>query len=288
MRTVTVTRTDDVLMEFELPDDPDEITLRAKLDFDFGSQTVLDYLISVTEENPLNTSYYLYLVAQCLTDFFISNGAATDLDLADLLAIDVADLLDSTGVILPGVLHKHLEKYAKGDLLAEDTVSPTILALFDHITAVIAAYEFRGDVEADFSFTYKDELFVVPRQRKDKLYGIVYDKISIGELTEAFEISKQLAKRNDANTASTLLTEMLMVIAIIARKKDEPFPIADKDAFMRKRAEFFLDLDYPTASNVFFYLTPSSASLISGMTSDTFLNHLKDLLKESQVSTKKT
>jgi hypothetical protein len=101
-------------MEFDLPDTPEEITLRAKLDFDFGSRTVLEYLASVTEENPLNTSYYLYLVALCLTDFFISNGAV-DVDIADLLAIDVADLLDDNGTIRPNVLDKHLETYTKGE-----------------------------------------------------------------------------------------------------------------------------------------------------------------------------
>lgn len=280
MQRVTVTRADSVLMEFDLPDHPNEITLRAKLDFDFGSQKALEYLASVTDENPLNSSYYLYLVAVCLTDFFISNGADGYVELADLLAVDVAELLDENGQILPNVMQKHIDVYTQGDRLAEDNVSPTILAIFDHITAVIASYKYEGDVNADFSFEYKGETFFVPRQRKDALYGMVYDKISIGELTEAFEISKVLAKRSDNNTASSLLTEMLMVIAILARKMDEPFPMVERDAFMQKRAEFFIDLDYPTASSVFFYLTPSSRALTNGMTSNGFLTHLQDLLKE--------
>ena len=88
-----------------------------------------------------------------------------------------------------------------------------------------------------------------------------------------------IEKRFKDKTSSTLLTEMLSIIAILARKDGEKFPIDHKDAFIASRAAHFIDIPFDIASNVFFYLIPSLDTYLKEMISAFFSTHQKELGK---------
>jgi hypothetical protein len=280
MEILTISKISGESLVLEIPSDISEIKLRAKLDFDFGHQSLLNYLSDVSEEKPFNSGYYLYLLCKVLNDFFVSQGQEVDLN--DFIEIDTASLLDDNMELLPEVIERHFESYKDvGNFADPDTVEPTLTAIFDHITGIIGRYKFDYSLlNNDLSFEYKGELYKVFRRTVDNVYGVTFGSVSVGELTEAFEISRQLNKNYSTETASTVLTEMLGVLSVIAKKEGEKLPLDDVEKFIEVRSKHFLDIPFKQAADVFFYLTPSLSTLLHEKTLNTFSNHLNDLLQE--------
>lgn len=270
MHIITIQKTDDDL-ELFLPSDIHEVSLRAKLDFDESIKIVMGYLSNtlndLDKESPSEgTGYYLYLLCKGLTDFFIGQGQQVDLN--DFLNIDVTELLEN-GELKPEVLSKHIETYENKEPLKVEDVFPTILGVWEYIANLCNNYTPNKYTDQDLSFEYKGETFKVFRRTVDSLYGEKFSKVSVGELTESFEISRKLAKLGEG--PSVKLTEMLGLISILARKEDEKLPLDDIENFVEKRSKFFIDIPYTTAVEVFFYLTPSLSTFLNEKIWRTFL-----------------
>jgi len=151
--------------------------------------------------------------------------------------------------------------------------------MYEHIYKLIASYKFDS-TEKDYSFVYKGEKFKVFAKYRDTLLGIDrYDKVSVGELAEAFEVTRQAQKLwGKADAASVQLTEVLRLLAILARKKGEVFPMDKSEEWIESRSKYFLDIDFQSASGVFFYLTLSLSGSERDQIASTFLNHLSNRL----------
>jgi hypothetical protein len=278
MRQGTLIKYSGDVIELNIPDAPSEITLRAKLDFDEAEKVLLTYL---TETPDINSGYYLYLMCKGLTDFFLSNNGDPELDLNEFIEVEVSDLIDESGNIKESVLEAHLAIYKETTIKPPvDSTLTTLTAIWDHIKSVIASYKYVEQHSEDYSFHYKGEDFKVFKKYKDALYNeSKFEKVSVGELTEAFDVTRLIEKRFKDKNSSTLLTEMLSIIAILARKDGERFPIDHKDAFIASRASHFIDIPFDIASNVFFYLIPSLDTYLKEMISAFFSHHQKELGK---------
>jgi hypothetical protein len=287
VRQGELVKTDGEKIFLNIPDAPSEITLRAKLDFDESERTLLKYL---TEEPEINTGYYLYLMCKGLTDFFISNNGDAELDLNEFISVDVSDLLDPHGNLKESVLEAHLEIYKNEAYRPPvDSTLNTLTAIWDHIKSVVASYQYIPQDSENYSFEYLGEQFFVFKKFKDALYKeSKYDKVSVGELTEAFDVTRVIEKRFKTKNSSTLLTEMLSIIAILARKEGERFPMEDKESFISARASHFINLPFDIASNVFFYLVPSLGTLLSEMISVISSNLQAEYEKEKSQSSSKS
>ena len=282
MHIITIKKTDDDL-ELFLPSNINEVSLRAKLDFDDSIKTVMTYLASIVDnlekDSPAEgTGYYLYLLCKGLTDFFIGQGQEVDLN--DFLNIDVSELLED-GELKSEVLSKHIESYENKEPLNVEDVFPTILGIWEYVANLCNNYTPNKYIDQDLSFEYKGEVFKVFRRTVDSLYGEKFSKVSVGELTESFEISRKLAKLGES--PSVKLTEMLGLISILARKEGEKLPLDDVENFIESRSKFFIDIPYTTAVEVFFYLTPSLNTFLKEKIWRTFLTP-QNLIEETTKS----
>lgn len=270
MHILTITKTNGETLTLNVPHSIEEVTLRAKLDLDESIKEVLSYLADIAESlddttETSGTGYYLYLLSKGLTDFFI--GLNQKVELNDFLAVDVSDLIEN-GEIKKGVLQSHVNNYTDKEVVKVEDVLPTILALWEYLVNLCNSYEPEKHLEGDLSFIYKEENFKIFRRTVDSLYGEQYEHVSVGELTEAFEISRKLNKL--VSSPSIKLTEMLALVSILARKEGENLPLDDVENFIESRSKYFIDLPYTTAVEVFFYLTPSLNILLSDKTLNTF------------------
>ena len=252
-----------------LPETCDEITYRAKLDFDTATFKLLNYL---AEGGEFDSAMYFYYLCLGLSDFFTANG--NKVDLATMFTIDISDLTVN-GEIHPDILEHHIEMFKSEAPIDRKTALTTLTGVYEHITAVVKSYRHNNDQE-DFSFNYKGEKFTVFKRYRDKLLSLQkYDKVSTGELMEAFEVSRKIQKTfKDAEKSDIEITHVLQLVAILARKDGEVFPFENSEQFIKQRANHFIDLSFQNGSDVFFYLTHSlniseRTQVLSG-----FLHHL--------------
>lgn len=284
---------DGTVINLELPENCSEIKYRAKLDFDDACLRMLNYLAD--HGDVFNTGYYLYLLSRALSDFFTAQNTPSDvknpniykIDFSDLFNVDVSSLVDDVGELLPEVLEAHIESFRDKDEVDLETSEITLTKIFEHIYAIINNYEYDAR-KSDYSFVYKGETFKVFKRYRDTMYGFqTYEKVSLGELAEAFEVTRQtqkLFKKTD-DKSSVNLTEILHFLAILARKDGEVFPMTNTENFIDSRSKFFLDIDFQSGSDVFFYLTLSLSlsqkeQIVSGS-----LTHLREGMQAHQTIT---
>lgn len=276
------------VVEFDLPETLSEIKYRSKLDFDTWSMKILEYCGSV-DANDFNSSYYIHLMCMALSEFFTSQNtpanclekdkASLMVDLTTIYSLDGDKLLDSDGNLLPEIMQRHIDMYNKSESVDYTQAEWSLMYMYEHIYKLIASYKF-DPAEKDYSFVYKGEKFKVFAKYRDAILGIErYDKVSVGELAEAFEVTRQAHKLwGKADAASVQLTEILRLLAILARKQGEIFPMDKSEEWIESRSKYFLDIDFQSASGVFFYLTHSLTGSEKDQIANTFLTHLSNRL----------
>lgn len=276
------------VVEFDLPETLSEIKYRSKLDFDTWSMKILEYCSETTGED-FNSSYYLHMMCMALSEFFTSQNTPADcpekekaalaVDLTTIYSLDGDKLLDMNGNLLPEIMQRHIDMYNKSESVDYNQAEWSLMYMYEHIYKLIASYKFDS-TEKDYSFVYKGEKFKVFAKYRDTLLGIDrYDKVSVGELAEAFEVTRQAQKLwGKADAASVQLTEVLRLLAILARKKGEVFPMDKSEEWIESRSKYFLDIDFQSASGVFFYLTLSLSGSERDQIASTFLSHLSNRL----------
>ncbi len=267
---------------FQIPETCREIKFRAKLDFDDACLRILNYLAEAKED--FNSGYYLYLMSYALTEFFTTQNTPSDaknpkeyaLDFHALYNVDVSDLIEEDGSLKAHVMKNHMELYKGKPSVDIQNSQLTLSTIYEHIYAVLTEYEYN-EQQNDFCFTYKGEEFKVFGKHRDSILGFAqYDKVTLGELTEAFEVSRQVNKLNKTGKqpTSVKLTEHLHLLAILARKKGETLPMENTEQFIDVRARHFLDIDFQTSSDVFFYLIHSLTTSQKETIVSSFLTHL--------------
>ncbi len=281
---------------FHLPENCSEIKLRAKLDFDAACIKMFKYMSEIGEE--FSSAYYLYLLASTLTEFFTAQNTPAEaknpdkykLDFAAFHAVDVSELVDEKGELLESVINSHVELFNKAKKVDLERSTFNLNKIFEYLYSILGSYEFN-DTQTDYSFTYKNEKYTVFAKYRDAILGIQkYTKVSLGELTEAFEVTRHAQKlmSNDKNDkASVMLTEQLHLLAILARKEGEKFPSENTEEWIAARARHFFDIPLQNSSDVFFYLTHSLSHSQKEQIVNTFLIHLNHSISTIQANTSK-
>ena len=159
-------------------------------------------------------------------------------DLTTIYSLDGDKLLDMNGNLLPEIMQRHIDMYNKSESVDYTQAEWSLMYMYEHIYKLIASYKFDS-TEKDYSFVYKGEKF------------------------------KVFAKYRDT---------VLRLLAILARKKGEVFPMDKSEEWIESRSKYFLDIDFQSASGVFFYLTLSLSGSERDQIASTFLNHLSNRL----------
>jgi len=284
MLKVNLATSDGHVLEFSLPETLSELKYRSKLDFDTARAKAVGYLAD-SAEGDFNSTYYLYLVCVAVSE-------CLDVSLAEIYTLDPSKLVDAYGIILPDVLQRHVEMYTNSEAEKVDLedMELSLMTLYEYLYSLVKAYSFEDDRD-DFSFTHKGETYIVFKRYKDALLGTkMYEKVSVGELVEAFEVSrwasKELTKATDK--ASIQLTEVLRLLAILARKEGEVFPMENTDKWIDNRSKEFIDIDFKSASDVFFCLTASLTFSEREEIANTSLDLLAQMLTELTTKSENT
>lgn len=279
---------------FQLPENCAEIKFRAKLDFDDACIRILTYLSETKEE--FSSSYYVYLLALSLSEFFTAQNTPHDaknpkeykIDFNTFHSVDVTELMDAEGNLLPEVMESHVNLFNGEEPVDIESSQYNLSTIFEHLYAIMKDYQFDSN-QNDYSFEYKGEKFKVFAKYRDTLLGFQkYEKVSLGELVEAFEVTrhtKKLFDKKNSDNSSITLTEHLHLLAILARKEGEKFPMENTEQFIDARARFFLDISLQNASDVFFYLTHSLSFSQKEKIVDTFLIHLDQQISTLRMNT---
>lgn len=247
------TKTDGREVEVNLPTSLSEVRLSAKLDFDAAYLDLIKYASTEMPED-FNHVHYVYLMAKAVSDFCTSNGLGTDL--AAFFSLDAEGLVDSEGMLLPGVLQRHVEMFKdEEDHDSLDLVENSLDVIFQYIHKLLKSYDYQDSGLKDFTFQYKGETYTIPYLMKDIIYGTnTISGLTVGQLTEAYEVSRKLQKKykEGEDNSSVIFTEILYTLAILSRKEGEVLPMVDTEMWIQKRAAHLQEIDYQTANDVFF------------------------------------
>lgn len=145
------------------------------------------------------------------------------------------------------------------DQIALDS-SASVSALFSYILKMLQAYKPKFRAGADAVFIYKGERFVLSHQSVLAGAGIKKDSMNVLETVEVFEVKRLVSeaiKRDGDPSGSLWFSQYLNVLAILARKENEPLPFDDaaRAEFIAERRAFFVDITADIALDVDFFLT---------------------------------
>jgi len=280
-------------VEVNLPTSLSEVRLSAKLDFDAAYLDLIKYASTEMPED-FNHVHYVYLMAKAVSDFCTSNGLGTDL--AAFFSLDAEGLVDSEGLLLPGVLQRHVEMFKdEEDHDSLDLVENSLDVIFQYIHKLLKSYDYQDSGLKDFTFQYKGETYTIPYLMKDIIYGTnTISGLTVGQLTEAYEVSRKLQKKykEGEDNSSVIFTEILYTLAILSRKEGEVLPMVDTEMWIQKRAAHLQEIDYQTANDVFFYLKTSLTHSQREKVANIFLTHLSKIstwpTSKSENKSKKT
>ena len=267
MLEFTLPRTDGEEFKISVPTELKEVKLYQKINFDVAFRDILVFL-SETDEEGMPTwvgrrSYYLYLVARCISEFI-------GIDLNEILLCDVEDLVDENGVLLPLVVENHIELYKAEDAkVKEDHKEHVLVMLYEHIYVLLESYKFDGTVGEDFSYVHKGIKYTVPKKYRRAILGgaedieMEFEKINLITSVECLEVLRWAYNEKKAGNdkeGNITYTEIIKTVAVLSRKDGETFPLQNDEIqkLVDKRTHELADLSVQTALDVFFCLTASS------------------------------
>lgn len=258
MRILTITDVDDKEHVVDFPETLAELPLKYKISFDVYREDLTLWVAKNKEDKTLlaNRTYYLYLVAKCVSQFIRK-------DLNTVLRFDASELVDSQGELLPLVLSKHFEKLTKLESVPLDSFEPDLLSLFDACVRVADSYEFEFKTLENCNFTLKGVKYRIPHivttlfnSRK------VFSNFSVQRSVMNLNIRKFLATFDTKKLhikANKRYSSFLKIIAATVEVVGEE-PVYDELEFIarvEKRLLAFVDIDTKLAYDIGFFLTTS-------------------------------
>lgn len=144
-------------------------------------------------------------------------------------------------------------------------LTSSLLSILNYIDQTIKDAKPNTKYDETYSFFYKGEEFIVPynlsvdfvlSKRPKPTYGEIMEILEIKRvLLNRYEIKDEAGKELGDPDGSLYFEEALRIVAILARKKDEPLPLNDTDNWLRDRAVFFKDISLQVWLDIYFFLT---------------------------------
>lgn len=237
------------LLEFDMPEIPEEILFRDFCGWNAAFQAHNDWLIEITndEETPFDPNEmgfrvkYLRSISHILSEY-----------LGGKPLIDVP----------VGNINQHLLTMFGGEMEVDiEAADKTLTALYTKIWAVIMDFKPTPPSGEDCYFVHEQVKYKIPGYYMDAFTKKkVFDKIPLGQSVEAMEVVRAWENNIPKDIdGSIYYSSMLKMIAIFARKvikskpeKLEPFPVEEDEVaeFIQKRWLDFEDISMTTARNI--------------------------------------
>ena len=197
-------------------------TIAFRVMTDFMMKWIKD---SVEDESLLqNKSYLSYLIARCISEY-------TEVDLADIVKIDVTDMLDDNGDLRTHVIEEHLTRMTDEDFDVDyDSQEDSLFKIHAVIMDRIRAYRFVFRDHKNYMFQHDGDVWEIPYLVKTLFSGKkIFSKVNVGQSVEIMQIKKfmrenfpksKITEENLQDFMDANFTAFLKIIALTVRKWD--------------------------------------------------------------------
>lgn len=230
-----------------LPEVPGEVKLSQALRFNYAYDAFVtwrnkelgDDLEKVTWLDLQTIEHkreYLEHIAMCCSEFF-------DIPVKEWWGVKT------------GKVSGHIMRMSESSL---DEVSDNMMSIFTWIYKVIASYTPRLRGREDCHFEYKGERYKIPYFLVDYIEkGEVNDDLSVAESIECLEVQKAVEKLKKKQPVSARFTEIMNLLAILARKEGQPFPDNQVgiNALISRQSKEFQEIDMVVGLDTAFFLS---------------------------------
>lgn len=246
MKTIKI-KSNGVPQILPLPEVPGEVKLSQALRFNYAYDAFVtwrnkelgDDLEKVTWLDLQTIEHkreYLEHIAMCCSEFF-------DIPVKEWWGVKT------------GKVSGHIMRMSESTL---DDVSDNMMSIFTWIYKVIASYTPRLRGREDCHFEYKGERYKIPYFLVDYIEkGEANGDLSVAESIECLEVQKAVEKLKKKQPVSARFTEIMNLLAILARKEGQPFPDNQVgiNALISRQSKEFQEIDMVVGLDTAFFLS---------------------------------
>jgi hypothetical protein len=230
-----------------LPEVPGEVKLSQALQFNYAydafhawrNKELGDDIEKVTWQDLETVEHkreYLEHIANCCSEFF-------DIPVKEWWGVKT------------GKVSGHIMRMSEP---AMDEVADNMMSIFTWIYKVIASYTPRLRSKEDCAFEYKGERYTIPYFLIGYIEkGEANDDLSVAESIECLEVKKAVEKLKKKQPVSARFTEIMNLLAILARKEGQTFPDSQVaiNALIDRQSKEFQEIDMVAGIDTAFFLS---------------------------------
>lgn len=130
-----------------------------------------------------------------------------------------------------------------------------LFKIFQSISTMFTSYVPTEYNLENNTFEYKDKTFVCPHLIKESFTGAkLYTKVSVAQAIEILK-TKELLKAVEVDK-DTRFSCFIKIVAILLHEENEVIPESESEynILIEEKMEFFEDIDYGTAKDLYFFL----------------------------------
>lgn len=154
-----------------------------------------------------------------------------------------------------GKVSGHIMRMSESTL---DDISDNMMSIFTWVYKVIASYTPRLRRKEDCTFEYNGSRYTIPYFLIDYIENsVANDDLSVAESIECLEVKKAVEKVKKKQPVSARFTEVVNLLAILARKEGESFPDSQVgiNALIARQSKEFQEIDMVAGLDTAFFLS---------------------------------
>jgi len=240
----------------------DQVPLNNTIAFRVMDKHLIQWMLRKIDDKTLirDRNYCIYLCARCIEEFL-------EIDLIDEIGLDVSDLLDDNGELLPEVLERHVKNRSeKFTVTNYDTLEDSLFTIYRFINNLLLSYKFRYKDKANFRFPWKGRIWEIPYVIKVLFSGKrVFSKFDIQQTVEILHVKKllkdqypdsKITEDNLQDYMDTHFSVFLKIISLTVWEYNVPMPKDDEalSNMCEERSDLFADIDTQLAWDIGFFL----------------------------------
>lgn len=228
-------------LDLSVPEQSNEVRLDHFVPFNRCYQAFNKYIDDQQEANEkVEIKQCILLMADAVATYF-------KLDIEDIAGMPLGDF------------ERTINSLGRSEL---NRIDKSLSMIFNALSLASTTYQPKK-IDKDYEFNYKGQTFIISRVHQENYKGSLTVSESI-EILEAQRIANLTKDKKGPDNVN--FTQMLNMIAVLARQKGENFPLdqAEIDEMLRERIEFFKDITMDIGLDIAFFLTNFGETL--GMT----------------------
>lgn len=243
MLVVSLERSDGTHLSLSLPENPSEIRLSQKIDFDFGQMEVISYLKKYEDNLFKSRAGFLLTIAKGLSRTF-------EIDLSTILNLKGVNFLEMNEIDFLNKLDQ-LGKQVKG--INKNQLERSLVDIWVYITNVInqAGHNPMPDI-----INFNGQEYSMPEVDKHPLTGAtIHKSVTYKQAIEAIQVnnnyetwlSSDKDNKGTETDAGLLLTKYVSEIVLLLHSDEIPIDEDDFRIWLSKKVIEFQDIDWQTA-----------------------------------------